>query len=124
MTSKPTPQVGDIWHRVDGSHVDDGSETYQGMELEWQRWRVTKLTPAGAWLQCVEWPYKKQRFALSSGARWASRTKAEALIGLIARKRRHIAIVEHQAEAARETLLLAQGELAKMDGVTSQAAPA
>lgn len=116
MTSKPTPQVGDIWHRVDGSYVDDGSETYQGMELEWKQWRVTRVTPAGAWLQSVEWPYKKQRFALSSGARWVSRTKAEALSGLIARKRRHIAIVEHQAETARETLLLAQAALANLEG--------
>jgi len=108
------PQVGDIWHRVDGAWIDDGSETYCGMELEWQQWRVTKVTPAGAWFQSVEWPYKKQRFALSIGARWVNRTKAEALERLIARKRRHIAIVEHEAITARETLALAKDALAEM----------
>lgn len=100
-------QLGDIWHRVEGSHIDDGSETYQGMELCWLQWRVAKVTPAGAWLHCVEQPWRKQRFALNDGSRWVSRTKADALAGLIARKRRHIAIVEHQAEAAREVLALA-----------------
>lgn len=116
MNRNPHPKIGDIWHRADGSYIDDGSETYQGMELEWQQWRVTKVTPAGAWLQCVEWPHKKQRFALAAGARWVSRTKEQALAGLIARKRRHIAIVEHQAEAARETMALAKAALAELKG--------
>lgn len=107
------PQLGDIWHRVEGSHIDDGSETYQGMELCWLQWRAVKLTPSGAWFQCIEHHWKKPRFALNDGARWVSRTKADALAGLIARKKRHIAIVEFQAETAREVLALAMAALAE-----------
>lgn len=112
MSTKPQPKIGDIWYRVEGQYIDDGSETYQGMELVWQRWEIVKVTPCGAWMKSVEWPYKKQRFALTSGARWVRRTKADALSGLIARKRRHIRIVEHQAEVAKETLKLAEAALA------------
>ena len=108
-----TLQLGDILFRVNGEYRDDGSETYIGMELSWEQWRVVKTTPCGAWLQCVEWPYKKKRFALNSGSRLAARTKTEALMSLIARKRRHISIVEHQAEVARETLALAKEALDK-----------
>lgn len=114
--TKQGPQIGDIWFRVDGAYKDDGSETFVGMELSWQQWRVVKLTKRGAWLQCVEYPFKKQRFALSSGARWVGKTKADALVGLIARKRRHIEIVEHQAIAARETMGLATAAFEAMKG--------
>ena len=110
---KERPELDDILHRVEGAHVDDGSETYQGMELCWLQWRVVKVTPAGAWLHCIEQPWRKQRFALNHGARWVSRTKADALAGLVARKKRHIAIVEHQAESAREVLALAVAALAE-----------
>ena len=119
MSDKQQQKVGDIWHRVDGTHIDDGSETYQGMELSWTRWKVVKVTPSGAWMKCIEWPYKKQRFALSVGARWVSRTKAGALQGLIARKRRHIAIVENQAVTARETLALAESALSELNDVAA-----
>lgn len=105
-------KLDDVLHRVEGAYIDDGSETYQGMELCWLQWRVSKVTPSGAWLHCVEQPWRKQRFALNDGARWVSRTKQDALAGLIARKRRHIAIVEGQARTARETLELALAELA------------
>lgn len=105
--SKAPPVVGDIWHRVDGEWIDDGSETYQGMELAWTTWRVVRVTPRGAWLQCVQRHWKKQRFALASGARWVSRTKEEALDGLIKRKRRHLAILSTQEQEARDTLALA-----------------
>lgn len=114
--SAPVPKIGDVWYRVDGVWIDDGSESYCGMELQWQQWRVTKVTPSGAWFQSIEQPYKKQRFALTNGARWVSRTKADALSGLIARKLRHIKIVQFQATTASETLDLAKEALAKMEG--------
>jgi hypothetical protein len=113
------PAIGDILHRVDGQCIDDGSETYQGMELFWTTWRVVRLTPCGAWLQCVERHWKKQRFALSSGARWVSRTQEEALQALIARKRRQLAIVSQQEVMAQETLELAtaaKARAAQLDG--------
>lgn len=116
MSTKRTLKVGDIFHRVDGQYIDDGSEMYQGMELEWQQWQVEKVTPCGAWLRCIEWPYKKRRFAMIPGARWVSATKTEALEGLIARKRRHIAIIDHQKTAATETLQLAKAALAALKG--------
>ena len=106
------PQIGDIWYRVDGQWIDNGYETYQGVELVWQEWRAVKLTRSGAWFQCVGESWRKQRFALASGARWLSRTKDGALKSLIARKRRHIDIVENQAVVARDTLELARAALA------------
>lgn len=109
-------ELGQVFHRVDGTYIDDGSEMYMGMELTWEQWRVVKTTPRGAWLQCVEYPHKRIRFALATGARWVSQTKTQALEGLIARKMRQISIVEHQAETARETLSLAREELAKVKG--------
>lgn len=108
--------VGDILHRVDGQYIDDGSETYQGMELEWQQWKVEKVTPRGAWLRSVEWPYKKRRFALIPGARWVGETKADALEGLIARKRRQIRIIDQQKITATETLELAKAALNALKG--------
>lgn len=116
MSAQQKPQIGDIWHRVEGVYIDDGSEVFCGMELEWQQWKVVKVTRAGAWMACINWPHKKQRFALAQNARWVSRNKSEALLGLIARKRRHISIVEHQAVTARETLELAKTALAEMKG--------
>ena len=109
-------KVGDILYRVDGQYIDDGSESYQGMELEWQQWKIEKVTPCGAWLRCVEWPYKKRRFALIPGARWVCTDKADALEGLVARKQRHIAIIDQQKITAAETLELAKQELLKMKG--------
>lgn len=106
MKNEPI-KAGDVWHRVDGACLDDGSETYQGMELVWTTWRVVKVTPCGAWLKCVERHWTKPRFALASGARWASRTQNEALDRLVARKRRHLAILSSQEMMARETLELA-----------------
>lgn len=109
-------KVGDILYRVDGVWIDDGSEVYIGMELGWTTWRVTKLTPRGAWLSCIEHHWKKQRFALASGARWVSATKTEALERLVARKRRHLEIVRHQEVMANETLKLAKEALGKSEG--------
>ena len=63
MITAPTPKIGDIWYRVDGEYIDDGSETYVGMELGWTTWQVVKVTPCGAWLKCVEHHWKKQRSA-------------------------------------------------------------
>lgn len=104
-------KVGDIWHRVDGDYL--GDETYDGMALAWTTWRCTKTTPRGAWFQCVEWPYKKLKFALTCGARSIHRTKVDALTSLVARKKRHLSILASQTTAAQETLDLARVELAK-----------
>lgn len=104
--SKNHPKLGEIWHRVEGGYID-GSGMYVRMELYWTQWRAVKVTPCGAWFQCVDWPCEKQRFALAHGARWLRRTKADALSGLIARKRRQLSILKHQLNAAQATLDLA-----------------
>lgn len=122
MNKKHAPKVDDILHRVDGQFIDDGSETYQGMELVWEQWRVVKVTPCGAWLQSVDWPHQKLRFALIPGARWVSATQALALIGLIARKRRQLEIIRQQNITATETLSLAQSALAEIAQRGAQAA--
>lgn len=122
MSKKHAAKINDILHRVEGQYIDDGSETYQGMELAWQQWKVVKATPRGAWLQSVEWPYKKLRFALIPGARWVSSTKAEALAGLIARKRRQLEIIRQQNITATETLSLAQSALDEIAQLAAQAA--
>lgn len=111
MTSLLKMNIGDILFRVDGTWIDDGSEIYVGMELSWTTYRVTKVTPCGAWTQCVERNWDKPRFALASGARWVSTTKKEALERLIARKRRHLAIISQQEVEATETLKMAQEAL-------------
>lgn len=122
MNEKHTLKVNDILHRVEGQYTDDGSETYQGMELAWEQWQVEKVTPRGAWLRSVEWPHKKLRFALIPGARWVSGTKEKALVGLIARKRRQLEIIRQQNTTATETLSLAQSALAEITQRAAQAA--
>lgn len=107
----PSPaQIGDVWYRVEGSHI--GDEAYEGMELMWSSWQCIKTTAQGAWFQSVEWSYKKQRFALTSGARFLSRTKHEALQRLIARKVRHLRILASETVAAQDTLDVARTALA------------
>jgi hypothetical protein len=117
---KNAPQpaaIGDVWHRVDGDWIDDGSESYQGMELAWTTWRCTKVTRCGAWFQCVEWRGRKPRFALTSGAKNLSRTQREALERLIARKVRQMKILEGQKTAAADTLTVARSALSAMNGI-------
>jgi len=113
-TAQPAA-VNDLWHRVDGTWIDDGSEAYAGMELDWTTWRCIKTTPRGAWFQRCEWPQNaKPRFVLTRGARNLHRTKREALEALIHRKRRHLAILDGQKMAAEDTLLTAQSALKAM----------
>ena len=40
MSTQHAAMVGDIFHRVTGEWIDDGSETYQGMELQWEQWQI------------------------------------------------------------------------------------
>ncbi len=101
--------VGAIWYSVDGSPIDESADA--GVELEWTSFRVDKLTPRGAWLHCIEWSYRKPRFALRGGVRWCSPTKAEALHGLVQRKRRQIRILEAQLEFSKQTLEAATAAL-------------
>ena len=111
----PSPaQVGDVWHRVDGSHI--GDEVYAGMELAWTSWLCIKTTAQGAWFKCVEWSHKKPRFALTSGSRAICRTKQEALERLIARKVRHLRILSNEAISAQDTLDVAQAALVQSKG--------
>lgn len=107
--------VGDIWHRVDGSYRDDGSETYQGMELSWTTWRCEKVTKCGAWFVCTEWRARDRIFALTSGAKNLNRTDVGALKALIARKRRQIKILDSQKTAAEDTLVIARDTLPKLE---------
>lgn len=100
-------KVGDVWFRVEGAYIDDGSDTFQGMELDWQEWKIVKLTPCGAWFRLESMPWKKQKFALSRGARWISPTKQEAIKMLISRKKKQLYILDHQIDCAKETLELA-----------------
>ncbi len=111
MTERPA-KVGDIWHRVDGSHL--GDESYMGMELEWSAWRCVKTTKQGAWFARVGWGRPKPRFALTSGSRGIVRTEREALERLIARKKRHLQILHSETVCAQDTLEIAQAALAAM----------
>lgn len=114
--SAPKPAaVGDIWHRVDGTWIDTGSETYEGMELSWTTWRCDKVTKCGAWFVCTEWRARDRVFAATSGARNLHRTDVEALKALIARKNRQIRILEGQARAAEDTLTEAMVALPKLE---------
>lgn len=103
--------VGDVWHRVEGSHI--GEERYEGMELAWTSWSCIKTTKRGAWFKCVELSFKGPRFALTSGSRFIVRTKHEALERLIARKERHLRLLASEAVAAQDTLDIAREALAQ-----------
>ncbi len=116
-TPKPAA-VGDIWHRVEGAWIDGGSEMYEGVKLEWTRWRCVKTTPRGAWFSCMEWPHKRQRFALTSGAKALSRTQREALKRLVARKVRQLRILEGQKTEAEDTLEIARAALSAMEAAS------
>jgi len=107
--------VGDIWQRVDGSYIDDGSEEYRRMELSWTTWRCEKITARGAWFVCTEWRARDRVFALTSGARNLHRTDVEALKALIARKQRQLVILNDQKVAAEDTLGLARETLPKLE---------
>lgn len=108
-------KIGDVWHRVDGSHP--GDEAYDGMELAWTAWVCIKTTARGAWFKCVEWSSKKPRFALTSGARAICRTKNEALERLVARKLRHLQILNSEIIFAKDTLDAAQAAFAKANNI-------
>lgn len=110
MSKNPPLNVGDVWLRVSGSMV--GEEICEGYELSWEEWRCERVTKCGGWFRSVEWGhYKKLRFALASGALWLSRSKEEALRRLIARKRRHLAILSGERAFAEATLEMAEDEL-------------
>lgn len=111
-TPKPAA-VGDIWHRVDGSHL--GDEVYEGIELSWTTWRCEKVTKCGAWFVCTEWRARDRVFSATSGARNLHRTDVEALKALIARKNRQIRILEGQARAAEDTLTVAMVTLPMLE---------
>jgi hypothetical protein len=99
------PKVGDVWYRVTGSPI--GEYISEGVELSWEEWRVSRLTPCGCWLKCLTWPHQRDRFSLDLCGRFASPTKAGALAQLIARKNRHLAILRSQQAEAEITLDLA-----------------
>lgn len=112
MSKDAHPQIGDVWYRVDGS--PESEYAYAEYELVWEEWTVVKVTRTGAWFSCLTWPYKtrdKNRFASAEGSRWLRRTKRDALRGLVARKVRHLAILEHQRDGAEKTLAVAKAAL-------------
>lgn len=114
LQHSPKPAaVGDIWHRVDGSHL--GDEVYEGMELSWTTWRCEKTTARGAWFVCTKWRAEPSRFALTSGARNLHRTDVEALKALISRKKRQLVILNSQKVAAEDTLGIARDTLPKLE---------
>lgn len=114
MRSAPKPAaVGDIWHRVDGSHL--GDEVYEGMELSWTAWRCEKVTKCGAWFVCTEWSARDRVFSLTSCAKNLHRTDVEALKALIARKQRQFVILNSQKVAAEDTLGVARETLPKLE---------
>lgn len=102
--SQRLESIGDSWYRAEHRYIEDGSETYVGVEVELLEWRVVKVTRQGVWLACPTQPWRKKRFALSLGARAFRRTREEALDGLLARKRRQIRILESQMQVARDTI--------------------
>ena len=128
MTKRTAIQVGDTWHRVNGGFYDEGC---CDVELDWQEFKVVKTTRCGAWLQqefkvvkttrCGAWLQRqhfglalgKPRFILASGGRWACQTKDEALVSLIARKRRHLRILAARTEEAERVLELAKATRAQ-----------
>lgn len=108
-------KIGDIWYRAEGRYIDSGYDTYAGMEIDIQEWTVVRLTPCGAWLKRQNYWHRKEKFALSSGARWVSRTKKQAVENLIHRKKRQLTILRNHTTVAQDTLHAAEDELKKLE---------
>lgn len=108
-------KLGDTWYRAEGAWIDDGSESYAGVEIDMQEWRIVRTTPCGAWFERVNYWHRKPKFGLTNGtARWISQTKEEALKGLIARKNRQLQIISHKQMVASDTLKIAHAMLDEM----------
>ncbi|NTU49579.1 MAG: hypothetical protein HGA87_01550 [Desulfobulbaceae bacterium] len=70
-----------------------------GMRCE--EYRLIRETPKGYWIE-DEWSIDKRWVSKTARKRYAYPTKAEALDSFIARKRRQISILRHQAKHAQE----------------------
>jgi hypothetical protein len=94
LSPAPEASLG-VWYRVEGS-----TEPYV-REL-----RVRKVTECGVWLDDYGWRMGEgDRFVLRDARkRYACPTKEEAWVSFIARKRRHLRILQAQAKAVEYAL--------------------
>ncbi len=86
--------------------VGDGS-----VGLMLTKYRVTKTTPKGVWLEHYGWPFEPHPFFVLQDARkrFACPTIAEARESFIARKNRQIRILTAQLRNAKDALTKMQG---------------
>ena len=117
MSAATTPKVGDTWYRYESRRYgianewDEVVSTY--VQLQLSELTVKKVTPKGVWVSAGN--ICTPRFVLTAAnKRYALPTKEEALESLLARKARHIRILESQTKEARDVQRLANAELAKL----------
>lgn len=126
--------VGDVLYRATGNvscRYDFADGEYSTAEVEFDEWRVARLTPRGYWVVpdgCwhhieygwlvfgKDWPYDKRFILDGSRRRWAYPTREQAAESFLIRKQRQIGHLERQLESARQLLAEAEKTLANIRG--------
>jgi hypothetical protein len=100
------------WYRYTSHLVSNGIDEYgvrwgdPKIELQVSKYRVTKETPKGVWLDF----YGTKKFVLRDARkRWACPTQEEARESFIHRKQRQIGILARQLDHAKAAERLARG---------------
>lgn len=110
----PAPEGVDVLWRADAvsySYIIDPDADLYGvsdprLEITW--WRVKRWTRCGARLASGKYVNLDKRI---SRREWASRTPAEAVTSLQARRRRQIAILQGKVVRAQAELALTEGAI-------------
>lgn len=102
--------------------IDDGAGR---VDLFMEEFRVTSVTPKGAWIAPASWYWRpKFKFILAKARkRFAHDNKMDALESYVARQVRRIAILEYQLSKSRQGLALAKTKLEQLNNGQQQEAP-
>lgn len=107
----------DFWYRYEDYREGITSTDYNGevevigsrTVLRCRKFEVDRYTPKGVWLRR---PFDTQRFVLNEGRKkYAHATEEEALHSFLARKQRHLSILNSQCDHVTRAMVLAQQKL-------------
>ena len=110
--------VGQILYRykeVLYASFDSDGDLYEGsgrIDLCKEEYRVTSVTPKGAWVSPIYYYKPRFRFILAKARkRFAHANEKDALESYIARQKRRIAILEYQIDKSRRGMNHAKNKL-------------
>ena len=104
---KPGVEMAEVYFRAVCTTDEEYPTGEDDFQIEFHEFRVIRRTKKGAWI--TRGLYDKERFVLDDATkRFAYPTKDQALESLIARKKRHIKILESDLAMARIALALAE----------------